>query len=229
MSRVSYTATANKHFDYDDQLIEDFATTPMKPGKYNLVIFHLWGQHVDPACRYPHNKKFVHFTAKDIKRKETYLTESKKQDIANYDNATYYNDYVVGRIIDLFRNTNSVIVYMADHGEEVYDYRDSKGRVNALSGQYKEFLKCQFDIPLMIWCSDIYKKRHPQIINEIKASQSKPFMSDNICQVFFHLSGLKTNYYVPKRDLLSPDFQIRERILGNGANYDDIIKKGNGK
>lgn len=81
----------------------------------------------------------------------------------------------------------------------------------------------------MIWCSDIYKKRHPQIINEIKASQSKPFMSDNICQVFFHLSGLKTNYYVPKRDLLSPDFQIRERILGNGANYDDIIKKGNGK
>lgn len=229
LSSVSYTATTDKHFDYDDQLIQDYVNTSKKPGKYNLVIFHLWGQHVDPACRYPHNKKFVHFTAKDIKRKETYLTESKKQDIANYDNATYYNDYVVGRIIDLFRNTNSVIVYMADHGEEVYDYRDSKGRVNALSGQYKEFLKCQFDIPLMIWCSDIYKKRHPQIIKEIKASQSKPFMSDNICQVFFHLSGLKTNYYVPKRDLLSPDFQIRERILGNGVNYDDIIKKGNGK
>ena len=229
LSRVSYTAAANKHFDYDDQLIEDFATTPKKLGKYNLVIFHLWGQHVDAACRYPHNKKFNHFTAKDIKRIDSYLTERKKQDIADYDNATYYNDYVVGHIIDLFRNSNSVIIYISDHGEEVYDYRDSKGRVNATAGQYKEFLKYQFDIPFMIWCSDIYKKRHPKIIKEIEAAQSKPFMSDNICQVFFHLSGLKTNYYIPKRDLLSPDFQIRERILGNGVNYDDIIKKGNGK
>lgn len=224
ISHISYTATTFKKFDYDDQLINDFVNTPKKLGKHNLVIFHLWGQHVNASERYPHNNQFNRFTTKDIKRKEPYLTESKKQDIANYDNATYYNDYVLEHIINLFRNTNSVVVYMSDHGEEIYDYRDSKGRVNAAKGQYKEYLKYQYGIPFMIWCSDTYKQRHPQIIRDINNALSKPFMTDNICQVFFHLSGLKTKYYIPKRDLISPKFKIRERILGTEDNYDKITK-----
>lgn len=224
ISQLSYTATSFKKFDYDGQLVQDYFKTQKASGKYNLIMFHLWGQHVDAASRYPHNKWFDRFSAKDIQRGESYLTESKKQDIANYDNATYYNDSVISHIINHYRNTNTVIVYMPDHGEEMYDYRDSKGRVNATHGQYKEYLKYQFGVPFMIWCSDIYKKKHPQLINNIKEAQGKPFMTDNVCQILFDLSGLKTKYYIPQRDLLSPQYKTRERILGNGDNYDKIMR-----
>lgn len=222
--KISYTQAPNKVFRYDDQLIQDYFKTPKPTGKHNLIIFHLWGQHVGAASRYPHNSTFEKFVAKDIKRSEPYLTESKKQDIANYDNATFYNDSVISHIINHYKNSNSVVVYMSDHGEEIYDYRDSKGRVASAPGQNKEFLKYQFGIPFFIWCSDIYKKKHPQLIKHIRAALNKPFMTDNVCQIFFDLSGLNTKYYIPQRDLLSPKFKIRERILGNGQNYDKIMR-----
>lgn len=49
-------------------------------------------------------------------------------------------------------------------------------------------------------------------------------MSDNICNVLFHLSNLKTTYYHPDRDILSSQYIIRDRILGNGIDYDKVMK-----
>lgn len=224
IASLSYTASSDKTFRYDDQLIQDYFKNKKPTGKYNLIMFHLWGQHIDAASRYPHNKSFNRFTIKDIRRRDSYLTESKLQDIANYDNATYYNDSVISHIINRYRKTNAVIVYLSDHGEEIYDYRDSKGRVSAAPGQYKELLKYQYGIPFMIWCSDTYKRKHPQVIRNIKAALNRPFMTDNVCQILFYLSGIKTRYYNPQRDLLNPRYKIRDRILGNGDNYDKIMR-----
>ncbi|WP_442616165.1 phosphoethanolamine transferase [Prevotella multiformis] len=229
IASLSYTASSDKTFRYDDQLIQDYFKNKKPTGKYNLIMFHLWGQHIDAASRYPHNKSFNRFTFKDIRRRDSYLTESKLQDIANYDNATYYNDSVISHIINRYLKTNAVIVYLSDHGEEIYDYRDSKGRVSAAPGQYKELLKYQYGIPFMIWCSDTYKRKHPQVIRNIKAALDKPFMTDNVCQILFDLSGIQTKYYVPQRDLLSPKYKIRDRILGNGDNYDKIMRSHQNK
>lgn len=224
ISRISYTATTFNNFDYDDELVVDFEQTKKRMGKKNLIIFHLWGQHVDTSARFPHNKEFCRFSNKDIKRNEKYLTDEKRQDIANYDNATFYNDFVIEHIIDLYRDKNTVVVYLSDHGEEVYDYRDSKGRVAASQEQQSEYLKCQYNVPFIVWCSDLYMKKHPQVMNEIKASLNRPFMTDNVCQVLFHLSGLHTVYYKKERDLLSPFFKERDRIVKDGVNYDEVTR-----
>lgn len=225
ISKISYTATTYKHFDYDNELVTDFEKTRKTLGRLNLIIFHLWGQHVDASARFPHNKEFCRFGVRDIKRKDKYLTDSKRQDIANYDNATLYNDFVVGHIINLYRDKNTVVVYLSDHGEEVYDYRDSKGRVAASEGQLSEYLKCQFDVPFVVWCSDKYKEKHPQIIKEIKTSLNRPFMTDNVCQILFHLSGLHTIYYKAEHDLLSPNFKPKDRFVNGGINYDKVKRE----
>ena len=62
----------------------------------------------------------------------------------------------MGHIIDLFRNKNAVMVYLSDHGEEIYDYRDSKGRKAADKANLKEWLNGLLEIPFLVWCSDIY-------------------------------------------------------------------------
>jgi heptose-I-phosphate ethanolaminephosphotransferase len=220
---ISYDRTAPHAFKYDDQLVSDYARSKNKDvGKYNFIIFHLMGQHIDAKDRYPHDK-FSRFSAKDIRNNAPYMTESKKQDIANYDNATYYNDYVVNHIIDLYREKNTVVVYFSDHGEEVYDYRDSKGRVEAVPGQEKEWLRYQFEVPFVIWCSDKYKALHPDVVRRIKASLNRPFMTDNTCHLLFDLAGLKTSYYRPERDLISPKFKPSKRIVQNNIDFDAVM------
>ena len=222
---ISYDKTADHAFKYDDQLVSDHANCKKKVlGKYNFVVFHLMGQHINAKDRYPHDK-FSRFSAKDIRNNEPYMTESKKQDIANYDNATYYNDYVINHIINLYRNENTVVVYFSDHGEEIYDYRDSKGRVEAAPGQEKNWLKYQFEVPFVIWCSDKYKALHPDIIRRIKASLNRPFMTDNTCHLLFDLAGLKTIYYRPERDLISPKFKPSKRIVNNNTDFDAVMRK----
>lgn len=222
---ISYDKTADHAFEYDDQLVSDHANCKKKVlGKYNFVVFHLMGQHINAKDRYPHDK-FSRFSAKDIRNNEPYMTESKKQDIANYDNATYYNDYVINHIINLYRNENTVVVYFSDHGEEIYDYRDSKGRVEAAPGQEKNWLKYQFEVPFVIWCSDKYKALHPDIVRRIKASLNRPFMTDNTCHLLFDLAGLKTIYYRPERDLISPKFKPSKRIVNNNTDFDAVMRK----
>ncbi|WP_353935218.1 phosphoethanolamine transferase [uncultured Prevotella sp.] len=225
LCQISYSEAAPEGFPYDDQLISDFERSgKKKDGKYVFDIFHLWGQHVDASERYPHGQ-FSRFSAKDIRNNAPYMTESKKQDIANYDNATYYNDYVINHIINLYRDKNTVVVYFSDHGEEIYDYRDSKGRVEAATGQEKNWLKYQFEVPFVIWCSDKYKALHPDIVRRIKASLNRPFMTDNTCHLLFDLAGLKTIYYRAERDLISPKFKPSKRIVNNNTDFDAVMRK----
>jgi len=225
LCQIAYSEAAPEGFPYDDQLISDFERSgKKKDGKYVFDIFHLWGQHVDASERYPHGQ-FSRFSAKDIRNNAPYMTESKKQDIANYDNATYYNDYVINHIINLYRNKNTVVVYFSDHGEEIYDYRDSKGRVEAATGQEKNWLKYQFEVPFVIWCSDKYKALHPDIVRRIKASLNRPFMTDNTCHLLFDLAGLKTIYYRAERDLISPKFKPSKRIVNNNTDFDAVMRK----
>ena len=225
LCQIAYSEAAPEGFPYDDQLISDFERSgKKKDGKYVFDIFHLWGQHVDASERYPHGQ-FSRFSAKDIRNNAPYMTESKKQDIANYDNATYYNDYVINHIINLYRDKNTVVVYFSDHGEEIYDYRDSKGRVEAAAGQEKNWLKYQFEVPFVIWCSDKYKALHPDIIRRIKVSLNRPFMTDNTCHLLFDLAGLKTIYYRPERDLISRKFKPSRRIVNNNTDFDAAMRK----
>ena len=219
IARVSYTDTVTRNFAYDGQLVADFIANRRVPeARHNLVIFHFMGQHVSPRERYP--ASFAHFTADSIHRSESWLTQDKKGYIAHYDNATLYNDAVMKGIFDFYRQRNAVIVYFADHGDEVYDYRDVKGR----HGHYDPdslHLKHHIEVPFMIWCSDTYKERHPDIVARITAALDRPFMLDNACQVLFDLASLQNPYYRPERDLLSPAFTPTRRLVYYKYDYDE--------
>lgn len=205
--KESYTQISKNSFQYDDQAVQDFSREAKGMRKYNLVMFHLMGQHLDAGSRYPHTKQFDKFSFRDIKSNKPYLDNQKKQMIAEYDNATLYNDYVVKHIIDLFRNKNTVILYFSDHGEEIYDYRDSYGRVDFDEKTAKLGYRYQYEVPFMIWCSDKYMQKYPHIVNEVRKALHRPFRTDDICQVLFHIAQLHTPYYREKYDMLSAGYE----------------------
>lgn len=209
-------------YSLDGELVESYKSDSSKLlGAHNLILFHLQGQHIDASTRFPHTEEFTKFTLDSIQRNDKYLTQEKKQRIADYDNATYYNDWVVNQIINMYRDTNTILVYLSDHGDEVYDYRDQFGR--EFGTFTKEKLKYQFEVPFMIWCSDMYKELHPEIVESLLMSVDKPFMIDKVCHLLFHIGGIQTSYYKAGADLLNDDYKSGKRIVNMVHDYDQIM------
>lgn len=222
-----YEKTNAKPLEYDGLLVDDFKKSCIDSLKspQNLFLFHLSGQHTVFTSRFPQTEEHKRFTIKDIHKEEPYINKTKLQYIADYDNAILYGDGVLAQMMQLFADWNAVLVFLSDHGEEVYDYRDRMGRsytdkVDSL------YLRYQYEIPFVIWCSDRFKRNYPDVVNNIQEAVTKPFMIDNVCQLLFHLGGLQSDYYYPERDVLSKEYVPKERIIRGGEiNYDGYFKK----
>ena len=149
------------------------------------------------------------------------------EDIAHYDNATLYNDYVIKQIIDLYAQQSTVVIYLSDHGEEVYDYRDNLGRDDwNMGSDPRQVLRWQYMVPFMVWCSDRYAATHPDHIALLRGATDRPAMLDNVCQMLFHLSGLQTPYYHQERDVLSPDYVCPKRLINETIDCDSLLREG---
>lgn len=223
LSDYIYKKINQKSFAYDGQLVDDFQKNSISDSTNNLILFHLMGQHTVFASRFPHTREHIRFTINDIHRNDDYIDKSKLQLIADYDNAVLYNDFVLSQIIRLFADRNAVLVFLSDHGEEAFDYRDRMGRsyTDVIDRQY---LKYQYEIPFVIWCSDRFKAKYPDMVVDIQNASSRPFMIDNVCQLLFHLGGINTEYYHQERDVLSYGFIPKDRIVRGGVCYDKIAK-----
>jgi len=219
IEQLSYTAYNEVCTTYDDGLIADFKQKKgSKLGSHNLIIFHLNGQHRPANTQYPQEKEYQVFSAKDIKNPAPYLNEDSRQRIAEYDNATHFNDQVMKQIMDLVRDTKAVLIYFSDHGEEVYDYRDFLGR--SLLEEAKitpELVKYQIEIPFIVWVSDKWKQQNEAEWQHMGEAIDREFSIDNVCHLLFRLGGVKTKDYKPSRDLFSPEFipQTKEYDIWN--------------
>lgn len=208
IQQLSYTAINESGAPYDGGLITDFENkTKGRLGKQNLMIFHLGGQHFLATTQYPHTPEYQVFTPKDVKEKAPYLNDESRLRIAEYANATRYNDAVIHQIMTLVKETNALLIYFPDHGEEIYDYRDFYGR--QILSQDKitpELIRNQIEIPFIVWCSEKWKQSHMTEWDTILQAADREFSTDNVCHMLFRLAGIKTKTYVAERDLLSPEF-----------------------
>ena len=201
--------------DYDS-IIND-----IDKSKFNLVIFHLLGQHVFYSQRYPKNRTL--FTVNDYKDRK--LDSKAKQIVAEYDNAMLYNDYVISQIVSRFIDKESVILYLPDHGESVYDGINSFGRHHDVNPN-RDILDNEFHISFWIWASDKYIEKHPDIIARIKAAKDRPYMSDDIAHTLLDLAGINCTDYDSSRSIISVDNKKqRKRMIKGKIDYDNVIKK----
>ena len=185
--------------------------------KRNFIIFHLYGQHAAYGERHPAD--FAKFGVRSVKSKLR-LSDEQRGVVADYLNATLYNDYVVDSIIRMFSDRNAIVLYFSDHGEEVYDFRLQQGRTD-LKTDVPRALRSQLDIPFMIYVSPRYAATHPQQVERIKRSIDRPFMTDNLPQVIFDLLGVRTKYYKPASSVINDAYRPqKQRMLQVGRVYD---------
>ena len=207
----------NRH-EFDEALLADYDSLKQYNGKYNLLIFHLRGQHVKYHMRYP--AKWNKFKPSDYHRPD--LSNADLQVLAAYDNATLYNDYIFKEIVKRFADKDAVVVYVSDHGEDVFDGCQTFGRPMVFDANN---LFQQFQIPFIVYMTDVYQQKHPQMVAQIRSAMNKPFMTDNLSQLLLGLAGIKMKYYKPTSDPLNPTYQVsRKRKIRGEYDYDTIMK-----
>lgn len=231
LSKVQFDIRNEETHVFDEGLLSDYEhlTPPDVPladagaapqGK--LTIFHLMGQHVNYRIRCPNSKK--RWGANDYPN-DMDMPEKKRKVMADYDNAVWYNDSVVNQIIERFRKEDAIVIYLSDHGEEVFGpgARHFFGRMHDATVT-KRLADEEFRIPMWIYTSPRYRHRHTDVVKAIKQAHDKPYMSDALSHLLMGLAGIQCPYYRPQYDLLSDQYDAkRKRILKHTTDY-DILK-----
>lgn len=217
---LMFDAQNLRSYKYDYDLLQELKKINPKDRENSFTIIHLLGQHSDYVDRYP--KEYAMFTASDYTNSS--LSISQKEGIAHYDNATLYNDYVISQIIDYYKESDAVIVYFSDHGEEVHDYRNFIGRSHEPIVT-SERAKYQFEVPFMIWMSDEYIDNHQEIVEQVKSSLEHPYMIDDLPHLMLDLAGIDCKWFDPTRSVINDQFnKERKRLLLDSKQDYDLIK-----
>lgn len=213
-------------YQYDGLFLDAYKANreELESDSLNLVILHLIGQHFMYSKRFP--AEYKHFTERDYAyRKE--LNSIQKQEVSDYDNATLYNDSIVDEIIQMYKDKNAMIVYFADHGDEINDYRVHVGRSSGLHEIGAPGLHCQLDVPFIVWLSDKWIEMYPKDKERLEKSLHKPFMLDDLPHFLFDMASIGVDGYDSTRSLVNESFNsLRKRIVSplgtQPVDYDSV-------
>ena len=210
-----------KLYRYDDGVLKELMANSQKP-KANLTILHLMGSHVDYRARYP-QKSFRRFTPQMYNRPD--LTDKQKQTLADYDNSLLYNDSIVKAITNCFADKDVLVIYMPDHGEEIFDDKPYvSGRRHNADIDYR-LARNEMEIPFWIWGSPKYVENHPYGWQAIQAAKDRPMMTDALPHLLLYLGGISTPLYRSELNIISPDYNThRPRILKGTTDYNQLKK-----
>jgi len=212
-------------YRYDGDLVEEISrkaeSGKRKAESGRLTILHLMGSHVDYQARYP-QKTFRRFTPQQYDRPE--LTPKQRQTLAHYDNSLLYNDSVVKAITDRFADRDALVIYMPDHGEEIFDGEPYvSGRLHNTKVDYR-LAHNEMEIPFWIWGSPRYIENHPYGWLAIQAAKDRPLMTDALPHLLLYLGGISTPLYRSELNVISPDYDMnRPRLLKGVADYNRLI------
>lgn len=227
LSKAQFDLRNTSLHRFDEGLLSDYDNF-LNEGKINLkgnnlIIFHLIGQHVSYNTRYPKDRAKWH--ADDYKelRPDIAGDHYRRRMIAAYDNACLYNDSIVTQIVKRFEDKDAIVVYMPDHGEEIFEPgRDIICRNHSAAVDWP-LAHYEFEVPFWIWCSRKYAHREPDVFKAIKDAKNRRFMTDALPHMMVWLAGISSKDYNDKYNLLSPNYdESRPRVLKNSVDYDKL-------
>ena len=118
-------------------------------------------------------------------------------------------------------NTNTVtsLLYISDHGENVYDHGEKAGH------DYSKVVpKANVEIPFFLWLSPCFKSLDNKKTQQTILNKNKPFVTDDLFHALIDLNFISTKFLEKDRSVFSPIFNDkRKRILCDGKDYDEKV------
>lgn len=190
---------------YDDVLLPAFRKQLAAKDSLQLIFMHLMGSHIVYDERYPKDR--TRFTYKDILEKATrrnWLDKEKAETVAHYDNSIAFTDSILSVVTGIVAGLPepAIMLYLSDHGENVFDDRDFRGR----DPRYVR-------VPFFIYVNRAYAEGNQGIVQKLKEAETLPFSTSSLINMLITLTGSEYCHYDPTRDILSPSFTIRQRFV----------------
>ncbi|MBD9676816.1 phosphoethanolamine transferase CptA [Pseudomonas sp. PDM18] len=198
---------------YDGVVLAPFEKALQDPAQKKFIVIHLLGTHMDYRYRYP--DEFAYF--KDRQGVPSALSDDQVETYNFYDNAVRYNDFVVSSLIKRYSesNANGFMVYLSDHGEDVY----SSGNHDRLGRNEMAPTRPMYTIPFMVWTAPSWQAEHPR---DLKAVADRAYSSSHLIHTLSDLAGLSYDRYEPAKSLVSPQFAVAPRWIGDPYKKDGL-------
>lgn len=214
-----YSAYNSLNFEYDGDFLASLPLRQGEPEARTLTVIHLMGQHFPPSMRVPPASRH-RFVADDIPADKPWLTHERRVVVAEYADATLYNDSIVSAIIDTYRDKPTLLVYFSDHGEEMWDSAPAGHRTRQYPDDH-EWVRRMHDVPLVFWMSPSLRRQSPQLEAALRSAVARPVSLDLIAHSLLGAFVPSSPWYRQEFDVLSPAYVFPERILAHGYYYSE--------
>ena len=168
---------------YDERLLPllDEVMQSHSPTRPQFYLLHLIGSHQQYDRRYP--KDFTAFQAEDEQEPKS---EQGRLLRAQYDTSICYTDSILQEIYDRFRDKEAIVIYLSDHGEDVYDFQKDYLARHTPEGSHEELM-----VPLTIWGSDAFIRNNPELWQKLRDKRNEPFNTENLPELLWLILSLK--------------------------------------
>ena len=174
--------------NYDGNLIQVLEHYLSSDNSKAFFVLHLMGSHFSYNCRYPGS--FSIFSAKDYATTYPSLSIENRQFVAEYDNSILYNDYVVYEIINRFYEKDAIVIYLSDHASDIFESSDDY--VGPAKGGIPISEKAGREIPFMVYTSELFREKHPELQRRIENSVNRPYRTDSIMYTIMDVAGVES-------------------------------------
>ncbi|MDE6555694.1 MAG: lipid A phosphoethanolamine transferase [Duncaniella sp.] len=170
-----------------------------------LIVIHTYGSHFSYIDRYDEGQRL--FTPDTYSRSSAEVRDNL---VNAYDNTIVATDLLLDSIMSMAEadGRSAALIYTSDHGEDIYD--DSRRRFLHASPTPTFH---QVNVPLIVWTSPEFARRHPEIVTALESNRHKRVASS---ESFYHtalqLGGVDARTFVPSSSLASEGFAEHPRI-----------------
>ncbi|WP_316354215.1 phosphoethanolamine transferase [Candidatus Trichorickettsia mobilis] len=177
--------------DHDGVMLPYIENILNNSGKQFLVV-HTSGSHWSYANRYP--AEFNYFKPGcNVSGKVDQSSCGHEGLINTYDNSILYTDFFLFNLIELLKNKNALLIYAADHAEQLGE--------NGRYGHGGDITSEQTEIAFIIWTSDQFTKNYPEFTTAIKAHRAQEISHDYVFHSVLDCLGIHSEIIDQKLSL----------------------------
>src|SRR5690606_5987797 len=183
---------------YDEELFRAWdGIVSEKVAEKEVYFVHLRGQHFNYSDRYPAQFKMFNRPGRDEEN--------------HYLDSVLYNDWVISRFLERAPQAGvDLVCYFSDHGEDLTHQHNPQ-----------KYTPAMVSIPFMVFLSDNYIEKKPNLSAALTANKVTPAMTDNFFHVRQTLTGIESSLYNPGHSFINEQYEPSEReAIHYSTNYD---------
>lgn len=193
----------------DDEFVNIVQDVVNEGAMKQLIVLHSYGSHFNYAARYPSEMAYFKPDSPSTPEKE-FLPQLRNA----YDNTIRYTDkilYDIIKTLDNVDNAHTSLLYVSDHGEELFDDEREVIFHSSTTPSYY-----QLHVPMIMWFSQEYREAYPNIpLTLISNCKEQVSSSASFFHSILNIAGIETRYRNDTYSLASKSFIERERVYLN--------------